>query len=74
MNMVAPTPHDSARAGGPAPIGHFHSHPGGDAAPSPRDVAAAEPGSYWIIVAVEEIGCWLAASGGRFVPIAIVEP
>lgn len=63
--------HRAARAGGPALIGHYHSHPGGTATPSARDAAAAEPGSYWIIIAEEELGCWLAAAGGRFVPIGI---
>src|SRR4051794_25658977 len=38
------------RAGGPALIGHYHSHPGGRAAPSPRDLAAAEPGRLWLII------------------------
>jgi len=65
--------HRAARAGGPAVVGHYHSHPGGHAAPSARDEAAAQPGSYWIIVAGEEVGCWLAAAGGRFMPIDIFE-
>jgi desampylase len=63
--------HRAARAGGPALIGHYHSHPGGNAAPSARDRAAAQPGSYWIIVAAGEAGCWLAASDEHFVPIAM---
>lgn len=66
--------HRAARTGGPALIGHYHSHPGGKAAPSARDAAAAQPGFYWIIAAGEAIECWLAAPGGRFVPITMVEP
>lgn len=63
--------HRSARAGGPSLIGHFHSHPGGVATPSPRDASAAEPGSLWIIAGMDELACWLAVPGGRFVPVEI---
>ena len=66
--------HRAARAGGPAPIGHYHSHPGGVAIPSARDAAAAQPGSYWIIIAGGELRCWLAAAGGRFGPVACIAP
>lgn len=66
--------HRAARAGGPAPIGHYHSHPGGTATPSARDAAAAQAGSYWIIIAGDELRCWLAAADGRFDPIACVAP
>lgn len=38
------------RAGGGRMIGHYHSHPNGSAEPSPRDLAAAEPGRYWLII------------------------
>lgn len=65
--------HRAARAGGMTPIGHYHSHPRGRAAPSRRDAAAAQPGSYWIIVAGGEVGCWFAASGGRFVAVALAD-
>ena len=37
--------HRAARAGGPAVIGHYHSHPSGVAAPSPTDAACAAPDS-----------------------------
>jgi proteasome lid subunit RPN8/RPN11 len=66
--------HRAARAGGPALIGHYHSHPTGDATPSACDAAAAEEGSYWVIIGGGELRCWLAAGGGRFIPIAVVEP
>ena len=52
------------RGGGPHLIGHYHSHPGGSAAPSPRDLAAAEPGRLWLIVGAGEIRAWRAANGG----------
>lgn len=56
--------HRAARGGGPAVIGHYHSHPTGDAAPSPRDRAAAIPdGRVWIIVAEGEIAAWQALPG-----------
>ena len=63
--------HRAARAGGPALIGHYHSHPRGIATPSARDAAAAEPGSYWIIIAGGELGCWYALREGQFDPVAI---
>ena len=66
--------HRAARAGGPAPIGHYHSHPGGAPIPSARDAAAAQPGSYWIIIGSGELRCWLAAAGGRFDPVACIAP
>jgi len=66
--------HRAARSGGPAPIGHYHSHPRGSAEPSARDAAAAEPGSYWIIIAGAELRCWRAATGGAFEAVSIVTP
>jgi proteasome lid subunit RPN8/RPN11 len=42
--------HRAGRSGGRAPIGHYHSHPAGPARPSPRDLAAAAPGSLWLIL------------------------
>jgi len=62
------------RQGGPRLIGHYHSHPHGVATPSARDSAAAEPGSYWIIIAGTDLRCWRAADGGRFDPVAIAAP
>jgi proteasome lid subunit RPN8/RPN11 len=40
----------AARAGGPAILGHYHSHPNGSAVPSAADAAAAEPGLLWLIL------------------------
>jgi len=68
--------HRAARAGAPAVLGHYHSHPSGDASPSPRDAADAIPdGSLWLIVAGEAVTAWRAvedgALHGRFVPVAM---
>lgn len=58
------------RAGGPLLLGHYHSHPNGSAAPSPRDLAAAEPGRLWLIVAGDDARLWRATDGG-FRPLAL---
>jgi proteasome lid subunit RPN8/RPN11 len=47
-------------------IGHYHSHPGGVAAPSARDAAASEPGWLWMIVAGRKATLWMAEEGRRF--------
>ena len=57
--------HRAARAGGPAILGCYHSHPLGRAEPSACDAAAAEPNGWlWLIVAGEEIGAWRAVADG----------
>ena len=58
--------HKAARGGGPAVIGHYHSHPSGKAEPSARDAAAARSGQVWVIVGADDVGAWLAIDGGRF--------
>ena len=63
--------HRAGRGGGMRPIGHYHSHPRGPAVPSPRDAAAAEPGSYWIIIGEGMLRCWHARAGGGFDPVAL---
>ena len=69
--------HRSARGGGPAIVGHYHSHPYGPVEPSLRDAAAAEPGTYWIIAGGQGLGCWYAVKGEsgeiRFDPVTLVE-
>jgi proteasome lid subunit RPN8/RPN11 len=65
-----------ARAGGPAVIGHYHSHPSGDPTPSPTDAAGAPPdGAIWLIVGGGEARAWVAREGGalhgRFDPVGI---
>jgi len=52
------------RAGGPRLIGHYHSHPNGSAEPSARDLAAAEPDKYWLIIGGGTARLWLAGAGG----------
>jgi proteasome lid subunit RPN8/RPN11 len=53
--------HRAARRGGPAVIGHYHSHPSGVAAPSETDRACAAPdGSFWLIVGGREATLWRA--------------
>jgi proteasome lid subunit RPN8/RPN11 len=52
------------RAGGERLIGHYHSHPNGSAEPSPRDLAAAEPGKYWLILGGGDARLWAMENGG----------
>lgn len=54
------------RAGGARLTGHYHSHPSGSAAPSPRDLAAAEPGRLWLILGGGEARLWEAVAGPAF--------
>lgn len=68
--------HRAARAGGPAVIGHYHSHPSGDPRPSPADAADAPPdGAIWLIVGEGDMAAWIAVRDGmvhgRFDPVAI---
>jgi proteasome lid subunit RPN8/RPN11 len=71
--------HRAARSGGPRLIGHYHSHPSGDATPSPRDAADAAPdGSVWLLVAGGVLTGWRAvargALHGRFDPVPLALP
>jgi len=56
------------RSGGPCVLGHYHSHPSGNAEPSSRDVAAAEPGRLWLILGGGEARLWRAGATG-FQPV-----
>jgi proteasome lid subunit RPN8/RPN11 len=56
----------AARAGGPAVIGHYHSHPNGRTDPSPRDGEAAAAGELWMIVAGGSARLYRARARGRF--------
>ena len=65
------------REGGAKVIGHYHSHPGGRAEPSPRD--AADSGGaprLWLLVAGNDVTAWVsgAAQGlhGAFARIPLV--
>lgn len=41
----------AARAGGPQVVGHYHSHPEGEAVPSTTDAAMAQgDGEIWLII------------------------
>ncbi len=56
--------HRAARAGGPAILGHYHSHPSGHAEPSATDAANAAPdGSLWLIVGSGAARLWVAGRG-----------
>lgn len=55
----------AARADGLTIIGCYHSHPHGAATPSEIDaVGAAQDDFLWIIVAGEELGCFVYRDGG----------
>ena len=58
--------HRAARDGGPAIIGHYHSHPSGLALPSAVDAAMAQrDGEVWIIVGGDgAITAWRAVMPG----------
>lgn len=62
--------HRVARAGGPAIVGYFHSHPNGLDSPSAADQAgAAGDGRVWAIVARGRITLWKDAPSG-FEPLS----
>ena len=57
--------HRQARAGGPAILGCYHSHPSGRAEPSRRDATDAAPnGWWWLIVAGNDVAAWRAVDAG----------
>jgi proteasome lid subunit RPN8/RPN11 len=65
--------HRAARNGGPAIIGCWHSHPGGEAIPSARDIVGiTEPGWLWLIATSTTIAAW-RPEGRGFQPVALVE-
>ncbi|MFN7174249.1 MAG: Mov34/MPN/PAD-1 family protein [Thermaurantiacus tibetensis] len=64
----------AARAGGPAAVGVWHSHPSGPLAPSAADRAGVtDPTWVWIIVGPGGLAAWLpdreAALGFRPLPV-----
>lgn len=62
--------HRVARSGGPQLLGHYHSHPTGNAMPSATDRAmAAGDGLVWAIVAAGDITFWRDDEAG-FTPLA----
>lgn len=53
--------HRAERQGGPAVIGHYHSHPSGQPVPSRTDAACAAPdGSLWLIATMRQARLWIA--------------
>jgi len=66
--------HRSARAGGAAILGHYHSHPSGKAAPSACDADMAHAdGAYWLIVSGDDVGLWRAGAEGLHGRFATVD-
>ncbi|WP_295529363.1 M67 family metallopeptidase [Novosphingobium sp. Chol11] len=62
--------HKAARAGGPAVLGYFHSHPNGVARPSATDRASASgDGRVWAIAAAGEVSLWRDGPSG-FEPLS----
>lgn len=66
--------HKTQRAGGPRIVGYYHSHPAGEAVPSPTDSAmAAHDGMVWAIVAGDSLRLWRdLPTGFDPVPYAVV--
>ncbi len=65
------------RSGGIPVLGFFHSHPNGLAAPSPTDVAQAEPDQHiWLIIANRAITAWqpvvVGAQVTGFAPVTLL--
>ena len=72
--------HREARGGGQQVVGHYHSHPNGQAEPSVRDAArAVANGEIWLIIAAGAITGWRVVDGdpggsavhGRFLPVTL---
>jgi desampylase len=59
--------HKTARSGGPAIVGCYHSHPNGRTEPSPHDARLAVQG-LWIIIAGGGCQAWQADGKGQFSP------
>ncbi len=66
------------RAGGLAVLGHYHSHPVGEAMPSAADADAAAAdagGRLWLIVSLSGFAAWRSVADGavhgRFESVAI---
>ena len=62
-----------ARGGGAPVIGHYHSHPSGEAVPSARDEAQAMgDGALWLILAGDEARLWRTVRAGVFEAVELV--
>lgn len=67
--------HKKARDDGPEVLGYYHSHPSGEAIPSPTDAAmSARDGSIWAIIGNDSIRLWRDTPGGfEPLPYAIAD-
>ena len=64
--------HPAARRGGPQVIGHYHSHPSGQAVPSARDAAQAMgDGALWLILTADTARLWQSVEPGAFEPVGL---
>ena len=69
--------HRNARDGGPALVGHYHSHPAGAPVPSPVDAEmAGVEGEIWLLAGSGgAVRAWRASCGGslhgRFEPVEL---
>lgn len=64
----------AARAGAPALVGCFHSHPSGNFAPSEHDCAMiGQIGELWLITDGQRVRAWRAATTRSFVEVAVVD-
>lgn len=64
--------HRRARGGGAAVIGHYHSHPSGEAVPSARDAAQAMgDGALWLILTGDEARLWRTVRVGAFEAVGL---
>lgn len=64
--------HKAQRAGGARLIGCYHSHPDGQAEPSPRDgEAALDEGKLWLIIAADRIRAWKTTGAGMFEEVGL---
>ena len=60
------------RTGGPQLIGHYHSHPSGEAVPSARDaMQAMGDGALWLILTAREARLWRTERAGAFEAVAL---
>lgn len=67
--------HKVARAGGPAIVGCYHSHPNGSTEPSPCDAAMAlVDAGLWLILAPPRFALWRAGARGLHGRFAQVTP
>ncbi len=65
--------HRQQRAGGPAILGCYHSHPNGRVEPSSQDAEMADQiGWLWIIIAAGQARGWVVQARGTFKEVALL--